>query len=125
MLARSLQFGAAAILLSLLLPGGALAHAFLDHADPKVGSTMQTAPTEIKVWFTEEIEPTFSTLHVFDSQGKVVDKKDAHVDPKDKKLLIVSVAPLGGGEYKVVWSVVAADTHHTHGQFKFTVKAKD
>ena len=57
-----------------------------------MGSAVQSAPTEIKVWFTEEIEPSFSTLQVLDSAGKVIDKKDTHVDSKDKKLLIVSLA---------------------------------
>ncbi len=122
---QSLLIAAMFVVASLWLDGAAIAHAFLDHADPKVGSAVQSAPTEIKVWFTEEIEPSFSTLQVLDSAGKVIDKKDTHVDSKDKKLLIVSVAQLSPGEYKVVWSVVASDTHRTHGDFKFTVKAKD
>ncbi|MEY2616481.1 MAG: hypothetical protein QOH78_2254, partial [Verrucomicrobiota bacterium] len=29
------------------------AHAFLDHADPKVGSTIHDPPTEVTVWMTE------------------------------------------------------------------------
>lgn len=100
------------------------AHAFLDHADPKVGSEVNQSPTEIKIWFTQEIEPAFSSIQLLDSSGKQIDKKDTHLDDKDKKLLIVSVPQLQPGEYKVVWSVVSRDTHHTHGDFKFTVKPK-
>ncbi len=51
-----------------------------------------------------------------------MDKKDTHVDPDHKELLIVSVSDLPAGQYKVAWSVVASDTHHTQGDFKFTVK---
>jgi hypothetical protein len=100
----------------------AQAHAFLDHAEPKVGSEVEKAPTEIKIWFTQEIEPAFSSIQVLDSTGKQIDKQDTHLDEKDKTLLIVTVPDLAAGEYKVVWSVVSRDTHHTHGDFKFTVK---
>jgi len=43
-----------AIILTSLLPFGttiAEAHAFLDHAEPRVGSTVQTAPREISLAF--------------------------------------------------------------------------
>ncbi|MGA2053204.1 MAG: copper homeostasis periplasmic binding protein CopC [Opitutales bacterium] len=109
----------------LLLAGttGAWAHAFLDHADPKVGSTVSPAPTVVKLWFTEDLEPAFSKLTVSDAQGKEVDKKDAHVDDKNKALFIVSLpAGLPAGAYTVNWHAVASDTHKTQGTFKFTVK---
>jgi copper resistance protein C len=108
----------------LALPATALAHAFLDHADPKVGSTVEKPPEKIKIWFTQQIEPAFSKIEVDDSSGKQIDLKDTHQDPDDKTLLIVSVPALADGEYKVIWSVVSVDTHHTHGDFKFTVKSK-
>jgi copper resistance protein C len=107
----------------LLLPRLACAHAFLDHADPKVGSVVNHLPSEIKIWFTQEVEPDFSSIEVRDSQGNEVDKKDCHQDSQDKKLLIVSVPKLADGAYSVTWSVVSVDTHHTTGNFKFTVKA--
>jgi copper resistance protein C len=99
----------------------ASAHAFLDHADPKVGSKVSTAPTEVKIWFTQELEPAFSSIKVFDSSGNEVDKKDTHQDDADKKLLKVSLNTLATGEYKVVWQVVSVDTHRTNGDFKFHV----
>jgi copper resistance protein C len=108
---------------ALALPRAASAHAFLDHADPKVGSVVSQSPSEIKIWFTQELEPDFSIIKVLDSQGHEVDKNDCHQDSQDKKLLIVSVPKLPDGEYSVSWSVVSVDTHHTEGNFKFTVKA--
>jgi copper resistance protein C len=109
-------------LMLLALPTLAWAHAFLDHADPKVGSAVTTAPTEMKAWFTQELEPAFSKLEVQDAQGKEVDKKDTHLDPKDKTLLIVSLPQLAPGTYTVAWHVVSTDTHATQGHFEFTVK---
>lgn len=110
------------LLLLLGLPTFVAAHANLDHAEPKVGSTVNEAPKEVKIWFSQSVEPAFSTIEVFDSAGKQIDKKDSHVDKADKTILIVSVPTLENGTYKVVWHVVSTDTHKTHGDFKFTVK---
>jgi methionine-rich copper-binding protein CopC len=100
----------------------AFAHAFLDHADPAVGSKLDKPPSEIKIWFTQEIEPAFSKIEVTDSDGKQIDKKDVHIDEKDNKLLLVSLPKLLPGAYKVSWHVVSVDTHKTQGDFKFEVQ---
>jgi copper resistance protein C len=99
----------------------AQAHAFLDHADPKVGSTITGSPSVVKIWFTEELEGAFSKIQVFDATGKEIDKKDVQVDSTDKSLMSVSVPTLATGTYKVKWSAIAVDTHHTTGAFTFTV----
>ena len=99
----------------------AQAHAFLDHAEPKVGSVIAGSPARLKAWFTEELEPAFSKIQVFDSTGKEVDQKDVKIDSSDKTLMSVSLPKLPTGVYKVKWSAVAVDTHHTTGTFTFTV----
>ena len=97
------------------------AHAFLDHADPAVGSSVKQAPKEVKLAFTEEVEPAFSSVKVFDAAGKEVDGKNVHADPNDGHLLLVSLpVALAAGVYKVVWRVVSKDTHVTQGNFTFT-----
>jgi len=116
------------LLLALLavlvfLPAAAGAHAFLDHSEPKVGSDVDKAPTEVRIKFTQALEPAFSKIEVKDKDGKVVDKKDTHVDPNDKQTLIVSLEALPPGVYSVSWHVVSVDTHPTKGDFKFTVKS--
>lgn len=100
----------------------AWAHAFLDHADPRVGSTITNSPVQIKLWFTQNLEPAFSSFEVQDAKGKEIDKKDLHQDASDKSLLVVSVPSLPDGTYTVIWHVVSVDTHRTQGRFKFTVK---
>jgi copper resistance protein C len=97
------------------------AHAFLKSAEPAVGSTVQTSPNEVRIWFTENIEPAFSSIQVFDASGKEVDKGDVHLDRSNQTLLHVSLQPLGSGIYKVVWRVVSVDTHVTNGNFTFRV----
>jgi methionine-rich copper-binding protein CopC len=44
------------LVLSLLLlsagPVSGWAHAFLDHAEPSVGSQVKSSPAQVKIWFT-------------------------------------------------------------------------
>jgi methionine-rich copper-binding protein CopC len=109
----------------LFLVGATLAqaHAFLDHAEPRVGSTLTTPPTQVKIWFTEEVEPAFTKIKVTDASGKEVDLKDDKVDPSNQAIMTVSLPKLAPGAYKVSWSAIAVDTHHTTGTFPFTVTA--
>ena len=113
-----------ALLLFSVLAGAARleAHAFLQQAEPGAGSTLQTSPNEIKIRFSEKIEPTFSNIQVFAASGKEVDKRDAHLDRSDPALLRVSLPPLEAGTYKVVWRVVSIDTHVTEGSFSFHIR---
>ena len=97
------------------------AHAFLKDADPGVGSTIQTSPSEVRIRFTENIEPAVSSIQVFNPSGKEVDKRDLHLDRSDHALLHISLPPLGVGTYKVTWRVVSVDTHVTNGDFTFRV----
>jgi len=120
----SFQRWSLAGILFLTAQSQAWAHAFLDHAEPKVGSTITSAPVELKLWFTQDIEPAFSSIEVQDADGKEVDKKDSHLDAKNKSLLTVSVLPLQPGTYMVLWHVVSVDTHKTQGHFQFTIRTK-
>ncbi len=99
----------------------ARAHAFLNHAEPRVGSTVKVSPTEVKIWFTEGVILPFSDLKVTDASGKEYQKNDKHPDPAHANVLIVSVQPLKPGKYTVAWRVTAVDTHVTHGTFPFEV----
>ncbi len=111
------------ILLLIFVAGSARleAHAFLQRAEPAVGSTVQTSPSEVRIRFTENIELAVSSIQVFDGSGKEVDKRDLHLDSSDHALLRVSLPPLSAGTYRVAWRVVSLDTHVTSGSFTFRV----
>jgi len=99
----------------------ARAHAFLDHATPAVGSTVHGSPPRVELWFTQELEPTFSTVRVLDQGNRRQDKGDAQVAPRDATLLQVSLPHLEPGRYRVEWRVISVDTHVTEGDFTFVV----
>ena len=98
------------------------AHAFLDHASPAVGSTVPTAPETVTMWFTQELEPAFTTATVTDASGNTVDTGPAKVDPKDPTELRVALKKLSPGTYTVSWHALSVDTHTTTGHFTFEIK---
>jgi len=113
--------GTLVVALLLMAASGADAHAFLDRAEPRVGSKVHTPPAEVKLWFTERLEPAYSRLKVVDARGQQVDKADVAVDASDPRVLRASLTPLGPGTYKVIWRVLSVDTHVTEGDFAFSV----
>jgi methionine-rich copper-binding protein CopC len=110
------------LLLLLLMPIAALGHAYPDHADPKVGSTISVTPARVRIWFDSDLEPVFSSIMVHTADGRMVSKGDGGVAASDPTLLEVSVPPLPPGKYIVIWSVVARDGHRTSGDYSFTIK---
>lgn len=103
------------------LCGRADAHAFLQSAVPPVGGNA-TAVSQLRLTFTEGLEPQFSTVTLRQAGGAAVAGATTAIDPHDPKVLVVSLAqPLLPGQYKVKWRVVSVDTHHTQGDYTFTV----
>lgn len=112
---------AGTLLAGILAPlAGAVAHASLDHADPRVGSTVRGSPAEVRVWFSEAVLPA-TTLRVLDQSGAPADQGNTAVDPADHKLVKVSLRPLAPGSYKVLWRATTDDGATTVGSFGFTV----
>jgi len=124
MRSANLRTGIAIIFFVLLwgLPEALWAHAFPDHSDPKVGATISSSPTQVRIWFDGDLEPAFSTIMVHNMDGRMVSKGDGRVDPSDPTLLEVSLPKLPPGTYLVIWNVVARDGHRTQGQYTFTIK---
>jgi methionine-rich copper-binding protein CopC len=117
-----LAISTALLLLTLPLSTGmAHAHALLDHADPRVGNAVKS-PRMVSLWFTQNLEGTFSDIQVLDASGARVNTGRAAVDASDRKLLRVPVKALAAGRYTVKWHVLSVDTHTTEGNFTFNVE---
>jgi methionine-rich copper-binding protein CopC len=105
-------------LLAALAAGAARAHAFLDHASPLVGSNVRTAPHEVSLSFTQNLEPAFSSVQVTDASGARVDQGNAQISGDTMR---IGLKPLAAGSYRVRWHALSVDTHNTEGSFSFTV----
>jgi methionine-rich copper-binding protein CopC len=106
-----------ALLLSLAA-SKAHAHAFLDHAEPRVGNKVASPPREVTLYFTQKLEAAFSSVTVTGPSGQRVDAGKARVNGNQ-----ISIALKGGGvgTYHVNWHVLSVDTHTTDGNFTFQV----
>jgi methionine-rich copper-binding protein CopC len=109
-------------LLALLgLASVAGAHGVLERTEPRGGSTVKTAPAQVRLQFSGAIEPAYSHVQVLDGGGRRVDMGDSRVDPDNRALLRVSLPALPPGRYKVAWRVLSIDSHVTEGDFTFRI----
>ena len=106
-----------ALPLVLMGSAAAYAHAHLDRASPPVGGTVRTAPRTVTLWFSQKLEPSFSSAEVTDGSGARVDQGSRVSGTQ----IIVPVKSLPPGSYKVHWRVLSVDTHKTEGSFSFRV----
>jgi copper resistance protein C len=100
----------------------AFAHAQLEKATPPVGGTV-AAPKEIRLEFSEGVEPKFTGVTLTSASGASVPVGPAKTESGNAAVLIVPIGkPLSPGAYTVHWHAVSVDTHHTQGTFEFTVQ---
>ena len=100
----------------------AFAHAQLEKSTPPVGGTV-ASPSEIRLKFSEGIEPRFSGIALTAAGGAAVPLGQSKVEGDDKSVLVAPITKaLAPGVYTVHWHAVSTDTHHTQGDFAFTVK---
>ena len=99
----------------------ASAHSRPKAMSPEAGSTV-TAPSELSVYFTEALEPKFSSLQLTDQKGTVLNKQHAVLDARDNKHLTLALPALASGMYHVHWTSSAVDGHRLDGDYSFTVK---
>jgi copper transport protein len=116
-----------AIVLTLLFPGIASAHAILLRSDPAKDSVLSIAPQQVRMWFSEALNPAFSTAVVVNGENKRVDNRNAHVSSNDQTEMDVTLQPnLPPAVYIVIWRTdSAADGHILRGSFIFSVARAD
>lgn len=99
----------------------AYGHAYLISSDPPQGAVLKSAPERITLTFSEELEPSFSTVYVLDSSQNRVDNGDV-VFSKDRRSMSVTLPELKEGVYTVVWRALSAvDGHITAGFFPIAI----
>ena len=94
----------------------------LQRAEPRVESKLKRAPDEVKLYFTERLEPAYSSLRVLDVRGAQVDRRDSRVDRNNPLLLRATLPPVPAGTYKVHWRVLSIDGDVTEGTFTFRIE---
>lgn len=116
-----------AVCLTFILPGIGEAHAILLRSDPAKDAVLAVAPDQVRMWFSEALNPTFSTAAVVNGANQRVDNGNAHVSPTDASEMDVNLQPnLPPAVYVVVWRSDANDDGHIlTGSFLYTVARPD
>src|SRR5258708_5978237 len=78
---------------------------------------------QVRLWFSETPEPSFSQVALFNRAGTQIDGVGAlPADPADARLLTASLPPLAHGVYTVIWRALSSvDGHVTTGGFAFAI----
>lgn len=111
-----------ALCLLLGCPAVAWSHAHPKQMTPAPDATLEKAPKQVKMLFTEDLEPAFSSLKVTDAQGHSVTAEHSQVDANQPKQMTVPLESLVPGTYTVHWHVVARDGHTTEGTYDFQLQ---
>lgn len=97
----------------------AWAHAHLEAAQPAAESKTGEV-REIRLVFSEPIEPRLSTIKLESREDRSVIEPAAEVDRADPKVLVLHLfEKLPPGSYTVRWAAVAADGHRMSGNYSF------
>jgi copper transport protein len=112
--------------LSVMLAGTADAHALLVRSEPAANAELLQSPTAIELWFSEALEPGFSSARVLDAAGQELAAGTATVAAADPHHLSLPVNKLAPGIYTVAWKTLSrVDGHEWYGSFPFTVLNPD
>ena len=89
----------------------ARAHGYVVRAIPADRSALERPPTRLQYWFSEDLEPRFSEIHLRDQSGAII--ASGGVDSKNQALLTLRApADLGDGAYIVeLRPAFASDGH--------------
>ena len=126
---RSAPLGVSAIVAALVIitfallqPDPVSAHANQLESSPKPSEELETPPERVIVWFTEPIEPAFSSITVLDARGADATDGETNFDPTEPTAIWVPLTQLDNGTYTVVWrNVSSVDGHKVTGSFLFAV----
>jgi copper resistance protein C len=124
-LKRLARAGMLAMVMSVGLHSGtALAHAMLVKAEPARRAALTKAPSQVRLWFNEEIEKDYASLAVQDMAKATVTEIKPHVAAEDPKSIVLPLPELEAGKYTVKFRVLSVDGHVVDSSYDFTVKSK-
>ena len=111
----------AVALVALALPASAWAHAALLRTTPSASGTVNVAPSQVTLAYSEPIEPRFAIVSVTNAAGRQVTSGEPRSAPGSPQTLVTPLQRVPEGWYLVFWRVISADGHPVRGAFTFAV----
>ncbi|HKD32693.1 MAG TPA: copper resistance protein CopC [Gaiellaceae bacterium] len=106
---------------ALAMPAAAWAHAALLRTFPVASRTVNTPPTQVRLTYSEPIEPRFAIVSVTDAAGRQLTSSPPQRAPGSPQTLVTPLRHTPEGWYLVFWRVISADGHPVRGAFTFAV----
>ena len=111
----------AVALVALALPASAWAHAALLRTTPSASGTVNVAPSQVTLAYSEPVEPRFAIVSVTNAAGRQVTSGEPRSAPGSPQTLVTPLQRVPEGWYLVFWRVISADGHPVRGAFTFAV----
>ena len=98
------------------------AHANLARSTPAAGEVLASAPPEMVMEFTENLDPSFTRAQLVNSQNQVIVPGPGKIDPAKPKVWHLALGDLPKDSYTVIWRARSAtDGHITNGNIPFGI----
>jgi copper transport protein len=108
-------------LAALALPASAWAHAALLRTTPSASGTVNVAPSQVTLAYSEPVEPRFAIVSATNAAGRQVTSGEPRSAPGSPQTLVTPLQRVPEGWYLVFWRVISADGHPVRGAFTFAV----
>src|SRR5215207_5057631 len=92
-----------ALITTLCLTGTVYAHASLLRSAPSAGETIDTAPPEMVLEFTEDLDPAYTRVQLLDSNNQVINAGPGQLDSASPRIWNIALGDLPQGSYIVTW----------------------
>jgi copper transport protein len=121
---RGAFIAACAVIGLLVSAAPAGAHAFLTRSEPASGAVARTAPTAVRLFFSEPVQPA-AGITVVRGGGQAVAAGKPYVPAGNPQEIVIPLKRgLGAGPYAVRWSEIdQEDGHLISGAFVFAIRS--
>lgn len=110
--------------LSAATAGDGVPHFGLSKSSPDAEATVE-APSEIRLWFTEEPQEGTTSIRVIEAEEAGVHVMEVTQDPDDPTSFYAELhGTLPARTYTVAWRGMGQDGHVVRDSFEFTVSAR-
>ncbi|MCP4893872.1 MAG: hypothetical protein GY911_08680 [Actinomycetales bacterium] len=111
-------------LLSVLMAPTASAHADLQVSTPEDGESLEIAPEEIRLTFSEELFEELVEISILDATGDLYSTIEVgQTPPPGTDVIFPWPTQAPPGEYSIAYRVVSADGHPVTGTISFSYAA--